>query len=345
MTFDYTLNSLTDEQLLHRLRYLPCFAKHTVNNISVIEAGLSQASFHVECEGKSYFAKYLVDNSIEPQVSQLAAAHGFSPKVFYAEQPWLITEFIAGQGLEKSKQLEDEKLLITMSLLIQCHAISICDEDIKGQTVSLAIPTLDIPTIISQLLQQLQLSKAQVQALKSLIYLFQQNLIKAHSNVDNTKLVLCHGDANFSNVITTNISHLTGADKGIKIGYQLVDFECARIAPPEYDLAMLMAVNDIDFSKAAMINTLYQQMNKSLNKTANIVDNVNEHTNKTFETTNNPLFLVTCYYDFSFLINALWYFERYQRQQLVKYKILAIKQLMSLAIRHPQANIVLDEMR
>jgi len=347
LTFDHALHSLADEKKLHQLRQLPCFAQQTVSNISVIEAGLSQASFHVICEGKSYFAKYLVENSIESRVSQLTAAHGLSPKVVYAEQRWLITDFIVGQGLEKSKQSEDEKLAITISLLKQCHAISCHVQDNKEQAVLSSVPTLDILVIISQLLQQLKLSKAQSQALKSLICLLQQNLVKAYSDVDNIKLVLCHGDVNFSNVMAAENSLATAkvTDKDRKIRHQLLDFECARIAPPEYDLAMLMAVNDIDFSKAAMINTRYQQMKQAPNKADNIVDNVSYYANKTPMLTDNSLLMVTCYYDLSILINALWYFEQYQRQQLVKYKILAIKQLMALAIRHPQVNEVIDEMR
>lgn len=349
MTFDHELHSQADEKKIHQLRQLPCFTQQTVSNISVIEAGLSQASFHVVCEGRSYFAKYLVENSIEPRVSQLTAAHGLSPKVIYAEQHWLITEFIVGQGLEKSKQSEDEKLAITISLLKQCHAISCHVQDNKEQAVLSSVPTLDIPVIISQLLQQLKLSKAQTQALKSLIYLLQQNLVKAYSDVDNIKLVLCHGDANFSNVMAAENSlasaKFTGTDKDREIAHQLLDFECARMAPPEYDLAMLMAVNDIDFSKAAMINTLYQQMKQAPNKADNIVDNVSSYANKTSVATENSLLMVTCCYDLSILINALWYFEQYQRQQLVKYKILAIKQLLALAIRYPEVNEVIDEMR
>jgi len=345
LTFDHALHSLTDEKKLHQLRKLPCFAQQTISNISVIEAGLSQASFHVTCEGKSYFAKYLVEHSIETRVSQLTAAHGLSPKVIYAEQRWLITDFIVGQGLEKSQQSEDEKLAIMISLLRQCHTISCHVQDNKEQAVLSSVPTLDIPTITRQLLQQLQLSKAQSQTLKPLIFLLQQNLVKACSGVDNTKLVLCHGDANFSNVIASENSLVKGLDKDRKMSHQLLDFECARIAPPEYDLAMLLAVNDIDFSKAAMVNSYYQQLNEALNKAGNIVDNVSKHANKAYETTENSLLLVTCYYELSILINALWYFEQYQRQQLVKYKILAIKQLMALAIRHPQVNKVIDEMR
>lgn len=345
MTFDHALHSLTDEKKLHQLRKLPCFAQQTISNISVIEAGLSQASFHVTCEGKSYFAKYLVENSIETRVSQLTAAHGLSPKVIYAEQHWLITEFIVGQGLEKSKQSEDEKLAITISLLRQCHTISFHAQDNKEQAILSSVPTLDIPTIISKLLQQLQLRKAQTKALKALIYLLQQNLAKAYDDVDNIKLVLCHGDANFSNVISAENSPMTSTDKSREIVHQLLDFECARIAPPEYDLAMLVAVNDIEFSKASMINTCYQQMKQSLNNAGNIVDNANFYSRKTSKTTNKSFLLVTCYYELSILINALWYFEQYQRQQLVKYKILAIKQLMALAIRHPQVNKVIDEMR
>jgi hypothetical protein len=99
-----------------------------------------------------------------------------------------------------------------------------------------------------------------------------------------------------------------------------------------------MAVNSIDSSKVEMITSLYQQALTRLNQQKKLTENTQENSDI------SPL-LVTCYYDFSLLINSLWYLSQYQGCKLIKYKILSTKQLMLLAIRHLQVNRLLDEMR
>jgi thiamine kinase-like enzyme len=359
LTFDQAIVDPQQQSLALKLSHLPCF-NLKADNISVINTGLSQPCFQVNYDNKTYFAKYLIADSIEPLASQFASRAGISPKLIYVGQNWLITEFIAGQGLDNGKQREEEKLAITIALLARCHSIALSSTSSKSesshinnqnltQKISLTddqlskqsyLPNLDISATIKQLLQNIVLSSTQHQALKSLVNVFQQNLAETDKIVQHTRHVFCHGDANYSNVIA-----LKNVTKNPESLYKIIDFECACIAPIEYDLAMLMAVNSIDSSKVEMITSLYQQALTRLNqqkKLTDIVDNLTENTEKNDGI--SPA-LVTCYYDLSILINGLWYLSQYQKRKLIKYKILSIKQLMLLAIRHPQVNRLLDEMR
>tara|TARA_R110000744_G_scaffold107699_3_gene204246 strand:- start:4848 stop:5921 length:1074 start_codon:yes stop_codon:yes gene_type:complete len=357
LKFDQSIIDQQQHSLALELCHLPCFNQLKVDGIRHIDAGLSNPCFHVSYENKSLFAKYLTANSIEPFVSQLAASKEIAPKLVYVGHNWLITEFITGQGLEKSDQSEDEKIAIVIALLTRCHSIldlsisknsysnhqelaqKILITDVNVQKQSY-IPNLDISATINQLLQKTKLSVAQDKALQFLLNILQKNLVNTTKLVSNLPLVLCHGDTNFSNVI-----QLKNDDTSAEPLYKLIDFECACIAPIEYELAMLMAVNNIGAGKVELIKSFYQQaiISKNLqNKPLDIVDNLASEAQGTYKISNN---VVTCYLDFSLLINGLWYMVEYQRRKQLKYKNLAIKQLSILAIRYPQANIVLDEMR
>ena len=280
MKFNQAIIDQQQQSLALKLSHLPCF-NLKVDKISVINAGLSQPCFQVNYENKTYFAKYLIADSIEPLASQLAARDGISPKLIYVGQNWLITEFIAGQGLDDSDHNEEKKLVITIALLARCHSIALASASSKNeschsdhqnliQKISLTddqlskqsyLPSLDISATIEQLLQNIVLSSTQHQALKSLVNVLQQNLAETHKIVQHTKQVFCHGDANYSNVIA-----LKNVTKNSESLYKIIDFECACIAPIEYDLAMLMAVNSIDSSKVEMITSLYQQALTRLNQ-------------------------------------------------------------------------------
>jgi thiamine kinase-like enzyme len=356
LKFEQAIIDQQQQSLALKLSHLACF-NLKVDNISVINAGLSQPCFQVNYDNKTYFAKYLIADSIEPLASQLAARDGISPKLIYVGQNWLITEFIAGQGLDNSKQSEEGKLAVTIALLARCHnialssksesshsnhqnltpKISLTDDQLSKQSY---LPSLDISATIKQLLQNIALSSTQHQALKSLVNVLQQNLAETHKIVQHTRQVFCHGDANYSNVIA-----LKNETKNPVNLYKIIDFECACIAPIAYDLGMLMAVNSINSSKVEMITSLYQQALTRLNQQQKLTKNIDNLTESTQENSNLSPLLVTCYFDFSILINSLWYLSQYQGRKLIKYKILSIKQLMLLSTRHPQVNRLLDEMR
>lgn len=336
------------QSLALKLCQLPCFSQHEIASIQVVHGGLSQPCFHVNYHHKSYFAKFLNANSIEPLASELAANYSLSPKLTYVGHNWLITEFIVGKGLDQSLQSSAEKLSVLLALLVRCHRIPyVMDNslDYLGENIALnsapyCVPKLEIADIINQLFQNTPLSFSQTQSLSALSDLLLQRLANALETESNFQAVFCHGDANFSNVIQRE-----NDAKSVGKLYQLIDFECACIAPVEYDLAMLMAVNGIDDSKVSVIISRYQAALKSSNQQEKPIITIDNSTNNVVNVTSISSVLVMRYLDISLLINSLWYLCQFSSKSKQRYKTLALKQLKVLAIKFPQINSLLDEMR
>ncbi len=354
MRVDQTKTSLIDnKQLALKLCQLTCFEQLTVNNIHVIDGGLSQPCFQVDNKNSRYFAKYIIDSHVEARASQLAAIYQISPKIIYTDHHWLITEFKVGEGLDKGKRSEEENLTITLGLLAQCHRVPMTSAGYlkeipldptrtqQEQAMALRLPALDVVGTIKQLLQTIELSDSQAHILNQLCELLRQNLMNATEQVADLRQVFCHGDANFSNVFALENTMVADDAKG----YLLIDFECACIAPREYDVAMLMAVNGICLSNIEIIRRLYLRASVALNQQKNslkIVDNAPDNIKINDDLS---LGLVTCYHNLSLLINGLWYMSQYQCREQLKYKTMAHKQLMLLEKRYPELHTVLSQMR
>jgi thiamine kinase-like enzyme len=177
-----------------------------------------------------------------------------------------------------------------------------------------------------------------------------QELAQIREEVGQSNEVFCHGDANFSNVIKLENSTADDAD----FRYQLIDFECACIAPIEYELGMMMAVNEIESSKIEWLITQYatQQYHQQYSRSSSDTYTDNKKINHT-EIVDNletmislPRNIITCYvtryYVLSLIINGLWYFSKYQQCQAEKYKELANKQFSLLRKLYPETNIVIE---
>jgi thiamine kinase-like enzyme len=118
-----------------------------------------------------------------------------------------------------------------------------------------------------------------------------KQLIKPLTQDENT--AYCHGDLNFSNVLITAKSEAF-----------LVDFECACSAPIEFDLAMFIAVNNIKHHEITMVLQCYQQKSSAP---------INRQ-------------LLNAYVLFCYLINGLWYVNRYHIGHQPTFKLLAQQQ-------------------
>ena len=92
----------------------------------------------------------------------------------------------------------------------------------------------------------------------SLSKVLQQNLTNVNITLGSIEQVLCHGDANFSNAMQLKYPQLNSVAV-----HKLIDFECACIAPADFDLAMLMAVNEIERAEIALINDQYISINQA----------------------------------------------------------------------------------
>jgi thiamine kinase-like enzyme len=364
--------------LIAQLSLLPCFAKQNIKKVFVIDSGLSQPCFRVQTHDNEYFAKQLTSDSTELFANRLASDHGIAPMLIYGDGEWLISEFLSGELLVNCELSEDKKLAVTLSLLTQCHALPLPSNSLNVESdegASFKIPRLAIAQTLSELFQELlsqnppmsdtKLSLPERNSLMTISASVLQKLTQISNEVGLSNGVFCHGDANFSNIIkATNVpdsNTVTNANHH----YQLIDFGCSSVAPIEYDIAMLMAVNEIEASKTERaiaeychqrtqdnvvtepqsVNQQYLQNIDSLpcknqaEKAPEIVDN---SPMKTEVSVDLSKVLVTCYYDLSLIINGLWYLSQYQQRKVEKYKKLANKQYSLLSIRYPKTNIVIN---
>jgi thiamine kinase-like enzyme len=98
--------------------------------------------------------------------------------------------------------------------------------------------------------------------------------------------VVCHGDLNFTNVLHDNDNTAW-----------LIDFECAQLAPPEFDLAMFIAVNNIATQDITHIIAKYCALMPTCRLNSS---------------------LLHYYLLFSHLINGLWYLSNTKPVDITK---------------------------
>ncbi len=248
-------------KIIASLTKLPCFDE--IKKISPINSGVSSTSYKVITKHNIYFAKYLagkVNKLTEIEVSRAAATQGFSVDIIYNNNEWLVNHFISAIELVTINITSIEKYAIATKLMAKCHQLNFA---------TLPVEQLNVVALIKELLSSSNFSQQQK---AYILQICEQLSLKLISN----KNVLCHGDINFTNILV---------DKKVSKKTYLIDFECACLAPPEYDIAMLAAINGIELKAINHIISFYQLYN-----TAKI--NIN---------------LVTCYLLFCYIINGLWY--------------------------------------
>ncbi len=260
--------SLTGRQLPAEISQLGCF-HGKVSQVIDIAQGLSHYCYQVQCQDiktgqvERYFVKYLGDHqhsaANERSSMQLASNAQISPKLIYSDGRWLVTEFIQGETLLSCSFTPADKLALGAKLLVRCHQI----------TLNHTISSLSISEIIHRQLQQLHLTNDLHQILVSVI----QRVTGFKEAGDK---VLCHGDANFSNILVDS------RGQG-----RLIDFECAFIGYREFDLAMLLAINQLPLQQLDKLTEIYQ-----LSGSAVIDKPLVNH------------YLKACY-----LINGLWFYH------------------------------------
>lgn len=225
------MNNVVANKIFKKIKELPCFTEQGKQIIDIrrIEAGQSSLCFEVVIqrllatdlitETESYFVKY-DDNTLffsnELNASKAASLQGLSPKVYYAEQHWLVTEFIEGNTLDKINSSTQDKIDVALPLLEQCHKLRA------------NVPQLNIKEILLDIIKSNSFTSEQVQRVDKLV-----SELPDITESQNNHLVLCHGDINFSNIL---IKH----DKAM-----LIDFECSCLAELEFELAMFIAINKL----------------------------------------------------------------------------------------------------
>lgn len=214
------------EIILPQLSKLRCF--NHVETVVPIISGLSSQCYQVHADNNFFFAKQLTTEN-EAALSVNAAFRNISPKVIYHDKHWLITQFIDGENLSNCSQSIDEKILISIKLMSQCHQL---------ETVATALLPKEVT---DELIHKVHFSSSQQAELQQIAHQLTCPLIQT------TNLVCCHGDLNFSNILFS-----------LKGDTLLVDYECAYTAPAEYDLAMFIAVNGLPKDKITAIIDQYK---------------------------------------------------------------------------------------
>jgi thiamine kinase-like enzyme len=266
------------KNLVHKLAKLECF--DNIKQICAIKSGLSAHSFKVQTLQGLYFAKYIGENyssQVEVQCNLIAANNGLSAKVIYTNNEWLVCDYIQGCELESSSLCLESKLRIALSLMVKFHQQEI------------DLPPLNIYQTIIDLLNPLYYQPKQIVQLTKIA----KNI---SSSIDVQSNYACHGDVNFSNVLLSNNANIINIDNYNTAGY-LVDFECACKADVEFDLAMLLAINNPDKAYHRAVFHIYEEYAR-------------EHNNVKI----NPN-LVMRYLGFSYLINALWFYNEFKKNK------------------------------
>ena len=260
--------------IIDELNCLPCLNK--IISLEKIEQGYSHECYKVLDEKGTFFAKRLTTYQHNETITDgfdVSSILKNTPQLIYNSHQWQIYEYLEGQSLLTANISIEEKVKYSIELMVQCH------QQLHPDLVPASLTTLKPQNIISPLLSHLP--SDQQCLVQKIIEQLSQELHIGSSTV-------CHGDINFSNIILT--------DKP-----WIIDFECSCLADAEFDIAMMIAVNELTLAA---------------NSSGKIIDNClkiyqEKHTESVWLSSD----LVTRYLLLCFIINGLWYLKEGGRKQ------------------------------
>jgi len=303
---------------MNLLKSLSCF--DDVVDISPISAGLSHSCFKVITPLQSYFAKRLHLKTAQQELfcSVHTAQFGLSPNIIYHDNDWLVTEFIDGITLDKARLCTNDKLPIALSLMAKLHML-------PPQSNTQTLNSINTTTLAKNLFTNCEsLELFQRSTLKNINQILSLTIDKqqGHSVAPN---VLCHGDINYSNIMLVPESGKSNrSDVLLDDRSWLLDFECAQLAPVEFDIAMFIAVNNIPFDLVDEVVAHYLEQSPEFIPNYRLLDN---------------------YILYSFFINALWYFtSNINLNSKTQLKQLVIEQCSAFDNYSAQQGIVLPSL-
>lgn len=260
------------KRIAHSLSCLSFFSNSSPITWERITAGESHFCFKVWQGEQQYFAKYIGDRDASNELVTLkvASLSGLAPILHYSDKDWIITQFIEHSSLSEYLQLEGEDEATAISRAIK--AMALCHK------MSADIEPVDFNSLLNSITNHDFISAA----IESTINTLRSDLFEL-SSVES--LVLCHGDINFSNVLVSP----SGDD------ILLIDYECSSYAEREFDIAMMMAINDISQDKVLEVIAQYEKFSG-------------------LKSPKRSIEKVTRYMVLSFYINALWFYAEYKKQ-------------------------------
>ena len=268
------------EKVKNELKSLPCFTE--IQSIEVITQGLSQTAIKVTTTSQTFFAKKLHQRTANTEIacallcanlankyhSEQGITEQLGPQVVYHDRKWLVTHFINGLPLANKNIGNSKKISIALNLMAKLHQL-------PTTLARPPIPPLNPVATINDLITKLPVSLSlHGNTLTTISKSLSTNIASIIAQ-KKTSNVICHGDVNFSNIL-----------QDISDRAWLIDFECAHLAPAEFDLAMFIAVNNIAQQDITGIVAEYN----------NFAPTCRLHSS-----------LLNHYVLYSFFINGLWY--------------------------------------
>jgi hypothetical protein len=273
------LTNLNLQKSIEEIKALPCFAQGHCK-VAPLIGGESHACFKVTLSKnsveESYFVKSLAGHqeTAEAEIASnlLAAAAGLTPEIIYHSSLWLVSVFIPGDSLanfdvENVAHISINRVMIAMNLMVKTHQLTPAESH----------PILAIEKLLVRQKNQPHVTALQHVALNITISKVVPN------QADHKDLVLCHGDINYGNI---RLSESFNQDYSLSKTW-LVDFECSYLAEAEYDIAMFIAINQLDVADVDVVIQHYLQ-----------------YSTVSIDNEKVRAYLACCY-----LINGLWYFE------------------------------------
>ncbi|NMP32302.1 phosphotransferase [Thalassotalea sp. M1531] len=270
--------------ILELIKSNSLFAEKKITIQSLV-GGYNNKVFKVSTAERDYLVKYFKDTNTanhEALSQQIATLHNLAPKIIAAEKHLLISQFIDANTLERHPITIKQKLVVAARLMANLHSITV--EEIN------TVPVLNISKVISDLYKSIN----QRECFYSLVK--KSTAVLAELDRYPKSEVFIHGDLNFNNILY----------RKCKRPY-LIDFEASSLAPIEYELGMLLAVNGLSEDYIRELIELYVE-------SSYVIDSIDEYS-------------VTRYMLVSALINGLWYFKEYELRNDVHYKNLALQQI------------------
>ena len=307
-------NDVIQQLLLPQLRQCPLAELDIskITSITEIQHGFSQHCFEVSTYNKQYIAKVFLAGNVEQHIEltayQFLNSHtDFTAKLLWSSSYVILLEKISGQLLVSSFKPLMTKLELIFPVLVKLHRL---DDELLTYCQPLDFNRLFTSLLTELILPANSLSLLDVFIDKTLTDLTRQlNSVTDSYNAKTKALpwVACHGDLNFGNVF------YQGNSKPSNERIMFIDFECLTLMPREYDLAMLLAINELDNTLIADVERLY---NKAWNELPS-----NDKSEPVLDRE-----LIQLYYQLALLINGLWYLKKYQVSKEGIFKIKATKQ-------------------
>ena len=290
-----------------------------ITQLIPIEHGISQQCFYVQIQNKltlnfhNYVVKVYQHCKDITSLREYKAYCAFnntwpnSAKLIAYTDNLLVLEKINGDTLTdyrlKGAPLND-LLTLSVNAMFDLHQLPKPD-------FNFCLP-VSFEKVFEGLFTSFEAQHNNAQRLSHQVYLPHPILARSKQNIQilieqintlnkNNDLVICHGDLNFGNMITDQLALIHDTELLVdNILCKIIDFESLCLMPPEYDIAMALAINELPESLIAQMCSLYQFKR---NSTGSHCSQVIKHCvlNET---------LIGYYYQLALYINGMWYLQQ-----------------------------------